>query len=54
MRREFKHEYIISSWRAYRRNDEYRNTMYSDLELKVGDTITTEDGLNWDVEEVVR
>lgn len=47
-----KYEYIITSERAYRRNDEYRNTLHSDRELKVGDVITL-DGLDWTVDEVV-
>ena len=49
----FKHEYIITSERAYRRNDEYRNTLYADRLYEVGDVIVM-DGLRWTVEEVVR
>ena len=44
--------YIITSVRAYRRNDEYRNDFYSNRILNVGDTIIL-DGLEWTVDEVV-
>lgn len=50
---ERKHIYIITSERAHRRNDEYRNTLYSDQELVEGDTIEL-DGLVWFVEEVIK
>lgn len=50
--RNFKHAYIITSERAYRRNDEYRNELRSNKEYQVGDTIIL-DGLAWVVEEVV-
>ena len=53
MNREFEHEYIITSCRAHRRNDEYRNTLYSNRSLVVGQTIYL-DGLAWEVEEVVK
>ena len=49
--KEFKYVYIISSERAYRRNDEYRNELYSNEERKVGDTVVL-DGLKWRVEEI--
>lgn len=45
-----KYVYIITSSRAYRRSDEYRNTFYSDSEYKVGDVIEL-DGLDWFVKE---
>ena len=45
-------KYIITSERAYRRNDEYRNELYSNKILNVGDTIVL-DGLKWTVDEVV-
>lgn len=48
-----KHTYIISSIRANRRNDEYRNELYSDRELQVGEWIVL-DGLEWMVEEIVK
>ena len=44
--------YIITSERAYRRNDEYRNDFYSNAILNVGDTIIL-DGLVWTVDEIV-
>lgn len=47
-----KYEYIITSERADRRNDEYRNTLRSDKVYQVGDVITL-DGLAWTVDEVV-
>lgn len=53
MRREFKHIYIISSERANRRNDEYRNELRSNREYSVGQAIEL-DGLTWFVEEVVK
>lgn len=48
-----KHEYIISSERAWRRNDEYWNTLYSDKTYVVGQAIEL-DGLTWYVEAVVK
>ena len=45
-----KYVYTITSCRAYRRNDEYRNLFYSDSEHKVGDAIEL-DGILWFVEE---
>lgn len=50
--RQFKHVYIITSERAYRRNDEYRNELRSNKEYQVGDIIIL-DGLEWFVEEVI-
>ena len=47
-----KYEYIISSERADRRSDEYRNTLRSDRKYNVGDVIIL-DGLGWTVDEVV-
>ena len=47
-----KTHYIITSERAYRRNDEYRNDFYSPRTYDVGDTIIL-DGLVWTVDEVV-
>lgn len=49
----FKHEYIITSERAYRRSDEFENTFYSDKVYEVGDVIEL-DGLRWTVDKVVR
>ena len=48
-----KHIYIITSERANRRNDEYRNELYSDAEDTVGQMIEL-DGLAWFVEEVIK
>ncbi len=48
-----KNTYIITSERAIRRNDEYRNELRSDKNYNVGDVITL-DGLKWTVEEIVR
>lgn len=53
MHTEFSHIYIITSIRADRRADEYRNKLYSDKVLNVGDAIEL-DGLLWFVEEVVQ
>ena len=50
--RAFRAEYIITSERAAHRSDEYRNTLYSNKILNVGDTIIL-DGLTWTVDEVV-
>ena len=50
---ERKHEYIVSSERAYRRDDEYRVSIYTDAVYKVGDEMKV-DGLIWTVEEVVK
>lgn len=50
--RKFRATYIITSERASRRNDEYRNEFYSNKILNVGDTIVL-DGLMWTVDEVV-
>lgn len=47
-----KYTYIITSMRAHRRNDEYRNKLYSDNEYKVGEVLIL-DGLGWIVEEVI-
>jgi hypothetical protein len=44
--------YIITSERASVRNDEYRNDLYSNRILNVGDVIVL-DGLKWTVEEIV-
>ena len=46
------HVYIISSTRANKRPDEYRNTLYSENEYQVGDIIPL-DGLKWVVEDIV-
>ena len=48
----YRAHYIITSERADRRNDEYRNDLYSNRILNVGDTIVL-DGLVWTVDEVV-
>ena len=45
------HRYIISSERAWRRNDEYRNEFETTLQLEVDETVEL-DGLLWYVEEV--
>ena len=45
-------KYIITSERADRRADEYRNELYSNRILNVGDSIVL-DGLTWTVDEVV-
>ena len=44
--------YIISSTRANKRPDEYRNILYSEKEYQVGDIIPF-DGLKWVVEDIV-
>lgn len=49
---KYRAHYIITSARAYRRNDEYRNDLYSNRILNVGDTIIL-DGLEWTVDEIV-
>ena len=46
------HVYIITSERAAKRSDEYRNTLYSENEYSVGDIVTL-DGLKWTVEDIV-
>ena len=51
--KEYKHEYIITSDRAWRRSDEEGCTLLSDKEYQVGDIIYRE-GHYWYVEEVVR
>lgn len=48
----YRATYIITSERADRRNDEYRNELHSNRILDVGDTITL-DGLKWTVDEIV-
>ena len=45
--------YIISSERAYRREDEAHNYFKTGKVLKVGDVITL-DGIRWVVEEIVQ
>ena len=47
-----EHEYIISSERAYHRNDEQGCLLCSDNVYKVGDVIVRE-GLKWTIEEVI-
>lgn len=47
-----KNVYIMSSERAYRRNDESRNMITTPLLLYVGDYITL-DGIKWYVDEIV-
>lgn len=49
---KYRAHYIITSERANRRNDEYRNDLYSNRILNVGDTIYL-DGLAWTVDEIV-
>ena len=49
---KYRAHYIITSERAFRRNDEYRNDLYSNRILNVGDTIIL-DGLRWTVDEIV-
>jgi len=51
--RNHKHTYIISSERAYSRNDEYWNEICTDKELKLGDYIIM-DGLKWYVDAIVK
>lgn len=46
------HVYIITSERAGKRADEYRNTLFSENEYNVGDIVKI-DGLNWRIEDVV-
>jgi len=48
----YRAKYIISSERANRRNEEYRNELYSNRILEVGDSIEL-DGIIWYVDEVV-
>lgn len=50
--KKYRAHYIITSERAHRRNDEYRNDLYSNRILNVGDTIFL-DGLAWTVDEIV-
>ena len=49
---KYRAHYIITSERAERRNDEYRNDLYSNRILNVGDIVIL-DGLQWVVEEIV-
>lgn len=49
---KYRAHYIITSERASRRNDEYRNDLYSNRILDVGDTIIL-DGLQWTVDEII-
>ena len=49
---KYRAHYIITSERASRRNDEYRNDLFSNRILNVGDTIIL-DGLQWTVDEIV-
>ena len=48
-----KYTYIASSERAYRRNDEADNRIYSNAEYKVGDTMIL-DGLRWTITGVIK
>ena len=50
--KKYHAHYIITSARAERRNDEYRNDLFSNRILNVGDTIIL-DGLQWTVDEIV-
>ena len=47
-----KFEYIITSERAHRRNDESENTFYSNTEYHINDIIEL-DGIRWIVDAVV-
>ena len=49
---KYRAKYIISSERANRRSDEYRNEFYTNQILDVGDSIEL-DGLTWYVDEIV-
>ena len=49
---KYRAHYIITSERAQSRNDEYRNDLYSNRILNVGDTVIL-DGLVWVVDEIV-
>ena len=49
----YQHEYIITSERADRRNDEAENTFCSDNVYEAGQIIIL-DGLRWHVDRVVR
>lgn len=53
MKREFAHEYLITSDRAFRRNDEYENLLRSNKVLEVGQRIYL-DGLGWTVVKVLK
>ena len=53
MMKEFSHEYLITSDRAFRRNDEYENLMRSNKVLEVGQKIEL-DGLGWTVVKVLK
>lgn len=48
----YKYTYIITSERAHRRNEEYRNELRSNCERNVGDVIYL-DGLAWTIEDKV-
>lgn len=50
---EKRHVYIITSERAYERNDEWENELHTNRELSVGDTIVL-DGLLWTVVDIVK
>ncbi len=51
--RQYNHCYLITSERAERRNDEYRNTFYSNSKYNIGDSIVL-GGIRWFVDEVTR
>jgi hypothetical protein len=50
--KNIKNVYIMSSERAYRRNDESRNMITTPLLLDIGDSIEL-DGIKWYVDEIV-
>lgn len=50
---EWKHEYIITSDRAWKRNDEEGCPFFTNRELQVGDIIELE-GHYWYVERVIK
>lgn len=51
-RKEYKHTYLITSERAYRRSDEEDNLFTSANKYNVGDEIIL-DGLTWTVTKIV-
>lgn len=50
---EFRHEYLISSERAWRRDDEKLNKLQTNCVYEEGDIIVL-DGIRWVVDKVIR
>ena len=50
--REWKHEYVVSSERAYSKESDI--SWYTDKEYKIGEWITDSEGLRWIVLDIVK